>query len=262
MDFLDVPPPASQETKAKQTPSKKSKEKKTNANAGGNQKQGTRNRKCKTRKGRGKKPKKIRKRDKSGPRIHFTCSKCACFYGKPEAKQQKTTKPLLCNGCERHVAKKRTKLMLAELKAFFIYAGVQVQIAPHFKSKKAKKKAYNDWICTNKARILKEPLVIEERSKFERSFKLNKNESTDDVYECVNTTPGRRVCYPVNDSPASHNISVQYMLKQRAKSTGKTKNRSKTTTKNNAAAGKKGENSTAARTCSQCFEKKFQDVDF
>jgi len=65
------------------------------------------------------------------------------------------------------------------------------------------------------------------------------------------------------------------MLKQRAKSTGKTKNRSKTTTKNNAAAGKKGENSssgssssnssssssssTAARTCSQCFEKKSEE---
>jgi hypothetical protein len=199
----------------------------------------------------------------SGEGHQKQCSNCGCYYGIPKPKQKKTTKQLLCTGCKRTNNNEKEKLMLAEWKAFFIYAGVQVQIAPCLKSKKAKKNAYNDWICTKleKSRIWKEPLLIEEWCKFERSFKLNKS-THNGGYDCVNTTSGRRVCYPVNDSPASHNISVQYMLKQRAKTTGKTKNRSKTTTKNNAAAGKKGENSsssTAARTCSQCFEKKSQD---
>ena len=94
--------------------------------------------------------------------------------------------------------------------------------------------------------------MLEEWSKFERSFPQN------------NTGPASTL-QSERQLHTSHIISVQYMLKQRAKSTGiKTKDRSKATMENNTAASKKvliksNNSSTAARTCSQCSEKKSND---
>ena len=94
--------------------------------------------------------------------------------------------------------------------------------------------------------------MLEEWSKFERSFPQN------------NTRPASTL-QSERQLHTSHIISVQYMLKQRAKSTGiKTKDRSKATMENNTVASKKvliksNNSSTAARTCSQCSEKKSND---
>ena len=94
--------------------------------------------------------------------------------------------------------------------------------------------------------------MLEEWSKFERSLPQN------------NTRPASTL-QSERQLHTSHIISVQYMLKQRAKSTGiKTKDRSKATMENNTVASKKvliksNNSSTAARTCLQCSEKKSND---